>query len=98
MRTLKQIKRILTGLNGRLHREYKVKEIGIFGSCANGTPHKKSDIDILVEFLPGHKNFDNYMGLKFYLEKTLDAKIDLVLKNAVKEEIKENILSEVVYV
>jgi len=78
--------------------KYKVKEIGIFGSRIKGTARKKSDIDILVEFEDGHKTFDNYMDLKFYLEDLFGCKVDLVLKGALKEEIKSNVLSEVVYV
>ena len=59
---------------------------------------ERSDIDILVEFERGHKTFDNYMELKFFLEGILHLKVDLVLKNAIREEIKENILSEATYV
>ncbi|WP_373877461.1 hypothetical protein [Thermodesulfovibrio yellowstonii] len=53
---------------------------------------------MLVEFEKGKKTFNNYMELKFYFEKLFHCKIDLVLKNALKEEFKLYILSEVVYV
>lgn len=78
--------------------KFKVKEIGIFGSQIKGRVKKKSDIDILVEFEKGFKTFDNYMELKFYLEELFNCKVDLVLKSALKEELKPYILSEVVYV
>lgn len=55
-------------------------------------------MDILVEFEEGYKTFDNYMELKFYLEDLFNCKVDLVLKSALKEEIKPHILEEVVYV
>jgi len=77
---------------------FKVKEIGIFGSRIKGKAKRKSDIDILVEFEEGYKTFDNYMDLKFYLEEIFGCKVDLVLKSALREEIKHHILSEVVYV
>lgn len=76
---------------------FKIKEIGIFGSRIKGKAKKKSDIDILIEFEKGYKTFDNYMELKFYLEELFRCKVDLVLKDALKEEIKPYILSEVVY-
>mgnify|MGYP001193061296 CR=1 FL=1 len=38
------------------------------------------------------------MELKFYLEDIFNCKVDLVLKDALKEEIRPIILSEVVYV
>jgi len=77
--------------------KFKVKEIGIFGSRIKGKAKTGSDIDILVEFEQGYKTFDNYMDLKFYLEKRFGCRVDLVLKNALKEELKPYILSEVVY-
>ncbi|HOJ43885.1 MAG TPA: nucleotidyltransferase family protein [Syntrophorhabdaceae bacterium] len=76
---------------------FRIKNIGVFGSQIRGEANKKSDIDILVEFENGYKTFDNYMDLKFYLEELLGSKVDLVLKDALKEELKPHILSEVVY-
>lgn len=78
--------------------KFKVKEIGIFGSHIKGKSKKSSDIDILIEFEEGHKTFDNYMELRFFLEDMFNCKVDLVLKSALKEEIKPYILREVVYV
>ena len=76
---------------------FRIKNIGVFGSQIRGEANKKSDIDILVEFENGYKTFDNYMDLKFYLEELLGSNVDLVLKDALKEELKPHILSEVVY-
>jgi predicted nucleotidyltransferase len=81
-----------------IETRFKVKEIGIFGSRIKGKAKKKSDIDILVEFEKGYKTFDNYMELKFYLEDIFGCKVDLVLKDALKDSLKPYILSEVVYV
>ena len=86
----------------RLHdtdvrERFKITEIGVFGSYVRGEQREDSDIDILVEFEKGHKTFDNYMELKFFLEEILTSKIDLVIKTAIRDEIKQNILSEVTY-
>ncbi|MDI6732601.1 MAG: nucleotidyltransferase family protein [Planctomycetota bacterium] len=97
-KSLRTIKDSLTKRKDILTDTFKVKTIGVFGSYAQNHQRQGSDIDILVEFENRHKTFDNYMELKFYLEKVLDAKIDLVLKNVIKKEIEEHILSEVVYV
>lgn len=80
-----------------IKRRFKVKEIGIFGSRIRGKAKKTSDVDVLVEFEKDYKTFDNYMELKFYLEELFGCKVDLVLKSALKEDIKPYILSEVVY-
>ena len=77
--------------------KFKITEIGVFGSYARGEQREDSDIDILVEFEKGYKTFDNYMELKFFLEEILTSKIDLVIKTAIRDEIKQNILSEVTY-
>lgn len=76
---------------------YHLKNIGLFGSYAKGEEKESSDIDILVEFMPGYKTFDNYMNLKFFLEKVLGKKIDLVIKEAVKSDLKKEILESVMY-
>jgi len=81
-----------------IKRRFEIKEIGVFGSCIKGKAKKGSDIDILVEFEEGHKTFDNYMELKFFLEELFNRKVDLILKNALKEGIKPYILPEVIYV
>lgn len=81
-----------------LKSRFKVQEIGVFGSQIKGKAKKRSDIDILVEFEKEWKTFDNYMELKFYLEKLFHRRIDLVIKSALKEDLKADILSEVIYV
>ncbi|MFP4555614.1 MAG: nucleotidyltransferase family protein [Bacteroidales bacterium] len=79
-----------------LYRNYSVKEIGLFGSFSEGDFSEESDIDILVELEKpiGWKFF----SLELYLEEVFKRKIDLVTKNALKDQIKDNILNKVTYV
>jgi hypothetical protein len=86
----------LKELKPTLYRNYSVKEIGLFGSFSRGDYSEESDIDILVELEKpiGWKFF----SLELYLEQIFKRKIDLVTKNALKEQIKENILNQVNYV
>ncbi len=74
-----------------------VKRIGLFGSHIRNEQTTGSDIDILVEFESGKKNFDNYMNLKFFLEDLFNYKVDLVLINALKPDLKSDILGSVKY-
>jgi predicted nucleotidyltransferase len=76
---------------------YGVKRLGLFGSCARATKRPDSDIDFLVEFARGRKSFDNYMDLKFYLERVFHRKVDLVIKDTLKPRIKKSVLAEVKY-
>jgi predicted nucleotidyltransferase len=59
-----------------LAAEYGVKRIGLFGSCAKGTPSETSDVDVVVEFA-------HPIGLRFvefaeYLESLLGRKVDVL--------------------
>ena len=78
-----------------LSKEYAVKRIGLFGSFADNITDENSDIDLLVELNKpiGWKFF----SLEIYLEKVFGRKIDLVTKNALKEQIKNDILNKVNY-
>ena len=76
-------------------KQFGVRRVGIFGSCARGEEQADSDVDVLVEF--EKKTFDNYMGLKFFLEAELERKVDLVIVDALKPALREEILREVKY-
>ena len=77
-------------------REYSVKWLGLFGSCVKDAAHENIDIDLLVEF--EKLSFDNYMGLRIFLEDLFEKKIDLVISNSVKPRLKPYIEKEVEYV
>jgi excisionase family DNA binding protein len=77
-------------------RKFGVRRLGLFGSCVRGEADRESDIDVLVEFRT--PSFDNYMELKYFLEGLLGHKVDLVLADSLKAQIKPKIMREVVYV
>jgi hypothetical protein len=56
-----------------------------------------SDVDILVEFDPQRKSFDNFMDLAFYLDDLLGRKVDLVTTESLSPYIGPHILHEVEY-
>jgi predicted nucleotidyltransferase len=96
MITKDQILSKLKELKPSLYKDFAVKEIGLFGSFSDNTFNEDSDIDILVELEKpiGWKFF----SLELFLEKTFNRKIDLVTKNALKDQLKVSILKEVNYV
>lgn len=96
MITKNEILSKLRKLKPALYKEYAVKEIGLFGSFSDNTFTESSDIDLFVELERpiGWKFF----SLEIYLEKIFNRKIDLVTKNALKDQIKESILNQVIYV
>ena len=96
MITRNDILNTLADLKPILYRDYSVKQIGLFGSFSDDSNTEDSDIDLLVEFEKpiGWKFFT----LEIYLENIFGRKIDLVTKNALKEQIKDRILNQVKYV
>ncbi len=84
--------------NAFIKSAYHTTDIGLFGSCIKGNMKKRSDIDILVSFENGCKDFFNYMRLKLYLEELLGRRVDLVIKEALKPRLRDKILGEVRYV
>lgn len=84
--------------NRRRMESLGVRRVGLFGSFARGTQHAESDVDLLVEFEPGRKTFDNFMELAFLLEDLLQRRVELVTPEALSAHIGPKILQEVEYV
>ena len=74
-----------------------VRQIGLFGSQSRGDATPDSDLDFLVEFIKGRKNYDNYIELCFFLEELFSKKIDLLTPESLSPHLKEQILREVQY-
>ena len=78
-------------------KQFGVKRCGVFGSFAREMQSAQSVVDILVEFEPGKKSFDNFMGLAFFLEDTIGRRVELVTPEALSPYIGPHILREVEY-
>ncbi|MGB7533053.1 MAG: nucleotidyltransferase family protein [Halobacteriota archaeon] len=79
-----------------LTKQFKVKEIGIFGSIVRGEEKETSDVDILVEFKEPIGLF-KFLELEEYLSGLIGRKVDLVSKKALKQRIGKHILREVAF-
>jgi predicted nucleotidyltransferase len=95
MKTYRQIEQVLRKHKKELAEKYKVKEMGIFGSYVRGEEKETSDVDILVEFEEIPDLF-KFIELERHLENLLGVKVDLVRKKALREELRDIILTEVV--
>jgi predicted nucleotidyltransferase len=95
MKKLDEIRRILEGCKTIIKKEFKVKEIGIFGSYVRGEQEEDSDIDILVEFSEP-VGFFTFLDLEEYLKELLGIKVDLVSKKALKPTVGQYILQEMI--
>ncbi len=97
MKTLPEIERILKDQKPLLKEQFRVKEIGIFGSVVRGEQKETSDLDLLVEF-EEPIGLVKYVGLQNYLSDKIGARVDLVAKSGLKPRISKQILKEVIYV
>jgi hypothetical protein len=96
-RELKEIKGALGRLERQIKKEYKAQIIGLFGSYVRGEQKGESDVDVLVRFLDGATLFD-FVGLADFLEERLSLEVDIVSERALRPELKEQILKDVVSV
>ena len=79
-------------------RAFGVRRLGLFGSFARGEQDEDSDVDMLVDFAPGRKGFDNFIRLVFLLEELFQRPVELVTPESLSPYIGPHILREVEYV
>lgn len=94
--TSEEVLAALKANRAKIH-DFGVREMGLFGSYARNEQTPESDIDVLVEFSKGRKSFHAYMQLKLFLERIFKRKVDLIIKEAVRPELKRSILKSVIY-
>lgn len=96
MHTRQQLEATLRDLMPRLAAQFHVRRLGYFGSFATGQPSATSDVDILAEF-------SEPLGWEFFeleelLETALQRKVDLVTPEALKRQLRDQILAQVRYI
>lgn len=78
--------------------KFGVSRIGVFGSFVAGTQNAQSDVDLLVEFNKGQKNFRNFMGTASFAENLLGRKVDLLTPQSISPYIAPHIEKDIEYV
>jgi uncharacterized protein len=87
---LARIERAIPELRG-----HAVKELWLFGSATRDELKADSDIDILVDFAAPVTLFE-FARLRRRLESLLGRSVDLVTRDALKPQLREQILREAV--
>lgn len=95
--TAADIKSIIYNNRNQL-RAFGAKRIGIFGSHIKKNQTSDSDIDLLIEFEEGKKNFKTYTGAYLFLKKLLNKEIDFLTPESLSPYIGPHILKSVEYV
>lgn len=84
--------------NRQILKKYGIQKIGLFGSYLQSQQSTESDIDLLVEFRPHHKNFKNFMAAADYTEQLLGKRVDFVTTESLSPYLAPKITSTVEYV
>lgn len=75
-----------------------IVKIGLFGSFSRGEQNKESDVDLLVEFGKGRKNFRSYMNFIKLAESLLGREVEAVTSESLSPYIAPYIKKELKYV
>lgn len=78
-----------------LATRYGATNVRVFGSAARGEDDESSDLDLLVDLLPGRGLMD-LGGLLMDLRDLLDRPVDVVTPSMLKERIRARVLTEAV--
>ncbi len=74
-------------------KEWKIRELSLFGSVANGNLRNDSDIDVLVQFDPDVKySLFDIAELKRRLEEIFHRPVDLLEKDALQNPFRKKMI------
>lgn len=76
-------------------QSYNAQNVRVFGSVARGEDSSNSDIDFLVDFLPGSTLLDQ-VGFMDALSALLGRKVDIVSERALNKYIRQSVLEEAI--
>ena len=81
-------------MRGAAHR-FRTTNLRVFGSALHGTDRENSDLDLLVDPLPGATLFD-LGGLQVELEELLGVTVDLLTPGDLPPKFRSRVLAEAI--
>ncbi|HOC41393.1 MAG TPA: nucleotidyltransferase family protein [Thermoanaerobaculales bacterium] len=76
----------------RLCRRHGVRRLAVFGSVARGDSDPESDLDLLVEFLPGQRVGLRFITLQDELSHLFDREVDLSTPGFLSPHFRQRVL------
>jgi predicted nucleotidyltransferase len=76
-----------------LGARYGVRNIRVFGSVARGEARQSSDVDLLVEYVPGQGGFA-FVQFCDEVEELLGRRVDVVTERSLPPRIRERVLQQ----
>lgn len=93
MQEFSEVRQALHMLLPVLCERYHVASIALFGSYVRAEQQPESDLDVLVAFRETPSLFE-FIRLEQFLSEQLGVRVDLVMRDALKPHIGEQILRE----
>jgi predicted nucleotidyltransferase len=75
-------------------RSLGIARLALFGSVLRNEARVDSDVDVLVEFVPGQKSFDHLLALSELLEERLGRQVEVITTEALSPFLGPRILAE----
>lgn len=74
---------------------HRIRNIRVFGSLARGEAREDSDVDLLVEYVPGGSGFA-FVSFCDEVEAALGRKVDVVTEDSLHPVIRDRVLAQAV--
>ncbi len=84
--------------NKQAFSSFGASRVGLFGSFVRGEQTGSSDVDLLVEFAPGRKNYRNLLGTAELAEGLVGRRVEIVTVGSISPFVAPYIEKEVEYV
>ncbi len=75
-------------------RRHHIRKLAVFGSVLHGNSRPDSDLDVLVEFEPGHVPGLAFFGMEQELSELLGRKVDLNTPQFLSPYFRDQVLAE----
>jgi predicted nucleotidyltransferase len=85
----------LAGQLRALGEQYGVRNIRVFGSFARGEAGEQSDLDLLVDYIPGQSGFA-FLRFCHLAEELVGRKVDVATEQGLHPLIRERVLAEAI--
>lgn len=75
-------------------RKHHIRRLALFGSVLRDDFRPDSDVDVLVEFEPGHVPGFTFFGMQEELSRVLGRKVDLHTPNFLSRYFRDKVLNQ----
>ncbi|TSC55388.1 MAG: DNA polymerase subunit beta [Parcubacteria group bacterium Gr01-1014_18] len=79
-------------------RKLGASKLGLFGSFVRNEARANSDVDLIVEFLPGQKTYHNLFNLGEELEGILGRRVEVLTPESISKYFRNDVLESTEYV